>query len=225
MSTGEMPSIHPALALIFLSEEQEDLNACASWRFFSHSLRRNPANLKLHVQRIFFAIQHEDSIYLAGSLHDLFYVLKDAGKNLRLRLLKASAPYLNENDKKYYAAWVQAGEECGMSYKWVKGSVLSPGLYATDQVLITAPEKTGVVTLSPLEEARACMEFGQLDVAKKILEDALSKDPDNVLIKEELEHVLSYSQKTEEIQAVNKNEVKSTLGNKIKKFKDKLFNN
>jgi len=200
MSSGEMPSIHPALALIFPSTEPEDLDSCAAWNFFSHSLKRNPADLKLHVHRIFFAIQHKEATYLAGSLHDLFTILKDAGKNLRIRLLKASAPYLSDNDKKYYAAWIQAGEECGMDYKWVKGSILSPGLDAPDQRLITKHDDAGAVTLSPLEEARSCIEYGQLDVAKNILEDTLINDPDNLLIKEELEHVCSYIQKAEEIQ-------------------------
>ena len=221
MSSGEMPSIHPALALIFPSEEKEELDSCASWDFFSHSLKRNPENLNLHVRRIFFAIQHKDAIYLAGSLHDLFYILKDAGKNLRIRLLKASAPYLNDSDKKYYAAWIHAGEECGMNYKWVKGSVFSPGLYASDKTLITAHEESGVIILSPLEEARSCMEYGQLDVAQKILEEALIKDPDNLLIKEELEHVCSYTQKTEEVPAIDN---KCTIGKRIQNIKDKLFN-
>ncbi len=220
MSSGDMPTIQPALLLIFPSldsspEYKEDLEPHAAWHFFSHSVGKHPTDLKMHTHRIFFAIRHQNAEYLPGALHDLFYILKDAGQNLRLRLLKAAAPYLNDNDKKYYATWLKSGEESGMSYKWVKGSVLSQGLFDCGKPLITKHSDKGSVNLSPLEEARACMEYGQLEVAQKILESALAIEPNSVQLKEELVLVNSCTQASQENQNNQAHRIKNNATSKV----------
>lgn len=200
--------INPLLPLIFPIEgaeqsTKEKYQPDAAWHYYSHSIRRNPVNLKLHTHRIFFAMQHKDSSFLTGSLHDLFYVLKDAGQGLRIRLLKASIPYLSKRDTLYFAMWIKVGIKKGMGYKWVSGSVLADGLFGPDQALITknAAEFTHA-KLTPLEEARSCMEYGQLELAKKILVKALAKDENNTAIKEELDYLVQYT-KSREIQPIS----------------------
>ncbi len=229
MSSGDMPTIQPALSLIFpslesVSECKEDLNPHAAWHFFSHSVSRNPTDLKMHTHRIFFAIKHQDAEYLPGALHDLFYILKDLGQNLRLRLLKASAPYLNEEDKRYYAKWLKTGEQSGMDYKWVNGSVLSQGLFDSDKPLISKHSDKGSVSLSPLEEARACMEYGQLEVAKQILMSALEIEPENMQLKEELALVTSYTDEPQKNTHLKTDKLKNTgLFERIQNIKTNLF--
>ena len=72
----EKTTIHPMLPLIFpidgSSGFKEKLDPDAAWHFYSHSIRREPGNLKLHTHRVFFAMQHKDASLLSGSLHDLF---------------------------------------------------------------------------------------------------------------------------------------------------------
>ncbi|MCF6191341.1 MAG: tetratricopeptide repeat protein [Cocleimonas sp.] len=220
MSSGDMPTIQPALSLIFPSidsgsEYKEELEPHAAWHFFSHSVGRNPTDLTMHTHRIFFAIKHQNAEYLPGALHDLFYILKDAGQNLRLRLLKVSAPHLNEDDKKYYATWLKTGEKSGMNYKWVKGSVLSQGLFDCEKALITKHSDKGSVNLSPIEEARSCMEYGQLEVAQKILEAALETEPNNVQLTEELALVNSYSRTPQESQNNQAHKMKNNKSTKV----------
>ncbi len=200
MSSAAEISLHPSLSLIFPDENlpDEDIDADAAWHFYSHSIRRNPADLTLHTHRVFFAMNHRNATLLPGSLHDLFYVLKDAGENLRVRLLKASIPYLSEKDVLYFAMWIKTGIKNGMGYQWVNGSVLSDGLFGPDQELITLnSEESGDQGMSSLEEARACMEYGQLDVAQDILLKALEEDPDNTLLLEELDYLNSYAKSRE----------------------------
>jgi hypothetical protein len=202
MSPEHTITISPSLPLIFpLAESnKEKYDPDAAWHFYSHSIRRNPSNLKLHTHRVFFAMQHNNASFLSGSLHDLFYVLKDAGESLRIRLLKASIPYLSKNETLYFAMWIKVGIKKGMGYKWVSGSVLADGLIGPDQALFT--KNSAEFThpkLSPLEEARSCMEYGQLDVAKDILKKALKKDSNNTAIKEELAYLNQYT-KSREIQ-------------------------
>jgi len=205
MSSDNSITIHPLLPLIFPAEvpkgdSKEKLDPDAAWHFYSHSIRRKPTNLKLHTHRVFFAMQHKDATLLSGSLHDLFYILKDAGEGLRIRLLKASVPYLSKKDTLYFAMWIKVGIKKGMGYKWVSGSVLADGLVGPDKALVTknAAEFTHA-KLTPLEEARSCMEYGQLDLAQKILVQALVTDPSNKALKEELVYLNQYT-KSREIQ-------------------------
>jgi len=202
MSSENTTTISPSLPLIFPLENghKEQLDPDAAWHFYSHSIRRNPSNLKLHTHRVFFAMQHKDASFLSGSLHDLFYILKDAGQGLRIRLLKASIPYLSKRETLYFVMWIKVGIKKGMGYKWVSGSVLADGLVGPDQPLFT--KNSAEFThpkLSPLEEARSCMEYGQLDVAKDILKKALKEDGNNNALKEELLYLNQYT-KSREIQ-------------------------
>jgi len=236
MSSAELESIDPSLALIFpLDEsadhyqldghritEKETLDANAAWKFYSHSIRRNPTDLKLHTHRVFFAMQHKNADFLAGSLHDLFYILKDAGKNLRVRLLKACMPYLSKQEVLYFAMWIKTGIKKGMGYKWVNGSVLSDGLFGPDNVLIKMNKRErSSIELSPIEEARDLMESGQLDKAQQVLEEALAEDENNQQLLEELEYLMRYNKSTEITPSKHKQSsiVKMTLN----KWKEKLL--
>ena len=200
MPSQDTTIISHSLPLIFPldgdSEEYHDPDA--AWHYFSHSIRRNPSNLKLHTHRVFFAMLHNDASFLSGSLHDLFYVLKDAGEDLRIRLLKASIPYLSKKEVLYFAMWIKVGIKKGMGYKWVSGSVLADGLAGPDKPLFTKNStKFSRPKLTPLEEARSCMEYGQLDVARDILETALEKDGSNARLREELDYLNQYTKSTE----------------------------
>lgn len=233
MSSADALSIHPSLKLIFPNEDmanddaesttvKEDINADTAWHFYSHSIRRNPADLALHTHRVFFAMHHKDAVLLPGSLHDLFFVLKDAGEKLRIRLLKASVPYLSKQDTLYFAMWIKTGMKNGMGYQWVNGSVLSDGLYGPDHDLITMESSsTGRTELTPLEEARSSMEYGQLDLAQKILNEALEIEPDNKVLIEELEYLNNYV-KSREIEP-SKSTQKRGFGGALSKIKDKIF--
>lgn len=224
MSSADAHSLQTLLSLTFPDPdlEDEDLDADTAWHFYSHYIRRNPSDLTLHTHRVFFAMKHKDAVLLPGSLHDLFYVLKDAGEQLRVRLLKASLPYLSKQDTLYFAMWIKTGIKNGMGYQWVNGSVLSDGLTGPEHSLITMEKiENGNNVLSPLEEAREYMEYGQLDVAQDILLKALDEDPDNQTLIEELDYLSNYV-KSREIQPVkesSKRRIETVLG----KIKKKIF--
>lgn len=231
MSSADTLLIHPSLPLIFPLEESmavdakpvtDNIDPDAAWHFYSHSIRRNPKDLALHTHRIFFAMRHKDAEFLAGSLHDLFYVLKDAGENLRIRLLKAAMPHMDKKDILYFVMWIKTGIKKGMGYKWVNGSVLTDGLEGPDLDLITIhSDNAAQAELAPLEEARSCMEYGQFDLARKILQRALEENSDDSLLLEELAYLNQYA-KSREIQPVDEG-VKNKLGSAIGKLKGKIF--
>ena len=199
----------PALPLVFLAaepvnREKEKASPDAAWHFYSCAIKRSPGNLSLHTHRVFFAITHKDGIFLSGALHDLFYVLKDAGEALRIRLLKASRPILDKDETAYFAKWIKTDAKKKMEYRWVAGSVLAEGLVGADQDLITI-EKSAASTasLSPLEEAQSCIEYGQLEMAQSILQDALnSSDQANnkTVLQKELDNLQHYLKKNKKKQ-------------------------
>jgi len=224
MSSAAELNIHPSLSLIFPDENlpNEEIDADTAWHFYSHSIRRNPSDLALHTHRVFFAINHKDATFLPGSLHDLFYVLKDAGENLRIRLLKASIPHLSEQDVLYFAMWIKTGIKKGMGYQWVNGSVLSDGLFGPDQELITFHRQKGEESdVSPLDAARESMEYGQLDVAQDILLKALDENPDDKELLEELDYLNNYV-KSREIHP-EKEDKKQKVESMLSRLKKKIF--
>lgn len=233
MSSADAISIHPTIKLIFPMEDlaidgldskvhKEEIDPDTAWHFYSHSIRRNPTNLTLHTHRIFFAMKHKDAVLLPGSLNDLFFILKDAGEQLRIRLLKASMPYLSKQDTLYFAMWIKVGIKNGMGYQWVNGSVLSDGLFGPDQALITMQKSEYMgIEASPIEEARELMEHGQLDVAQKVLNEAIAEDPKNSKLIEELDYLNNYIN-SREIHP-NKPEPKRGFGNTLQKLKAKMF--
>jgi len=166
-------------AIFFAGEpvnlEKEQSNPDAAWQFYSYAIKRSPANLSLHTHRVFFAMTHKEAVFLAGALYDLFYVLKDAGKDLRIRLLKAARPILGETETACFAQWIKTDDKKQTEYRRYAGSVLSKGLVGSDQALMII-EKTSapVAHISPLEEARSCIEYGQLEMAQSIINDALN---------------------------------------------------
>ena len=225
MSTIELRIEKSVLPLAFPVQEgtKEHIDPELAWHYYSHLIRRYPKDLKLHTRRIFFAIQNQQSENLSGSLHDLFYVLKDAGKNLRIRLLKASMPYLNKEDTVYFAMWIKSGINKGMGYKWTSGSMLSNGLFGPDHTLIQSINESADYCegSSPLEQARSCMEYGQLDVAKDILEKALEEDANNQQLSDELNYLIQYT-KSREIEPP-KEKSKGRIGNTLKNIRKKIF--
>ena len=115
------------------------------------------------------------------------------GKTYEFVCLKHLFLTLQKKEALYFAMWIKVGIKKGMGYKWVSGSVLADGLYGPDQLLIkTNSEEFTHAKLTPLEEARSCMEYGQLDLAQKILVKALKKDAYNEALQEELAYLNNY---------------------------------
>lgn len=197
MSLNKPASNHSMLSLIFPPAQaegvKEEVDPKDAWHFYSHVIQRNPTDLKSQTRRIFFAMQYDDAKFLSGALYDLFVTLKGAGRQLRIRLLKASAPYLDKKEIIRFVAWIKSENEQDHDFCWISGSMLSVGLTESNKQLMTQhKEEVLKEKLSPIEEARSCMEYGQLDLAKKILEDALGLDKSNVALQDELKNLLAY---------------------------------
>jgi len=184
----------------------EEYDALSSWRTLSHHIIRYPRDLRAHTQRILLG-QHNDEIanFLPGSLQDLFLSLDNAGYPLRKHLLSLSEQYLTNEEFSFFSKWIKQNSKNDKTHHcWQSGSVLSTGSCTGEPLLLqekNTEEKVGYTNV--LEEARACLDYGQLDVAQKLLEDEILKSPESKDIEEELLTIYQYSKNRDQLDKVS----------------------
>ena len=185
-------------------------NPIFAWRSLSHHIVRYPRDLRAHAQRILLG-QNNDEIanFLPGSLQDLFLVLNNDGYPLRKHLLDLSEQYLTNEEFSFFSHWIKHNAKNDTTHHcWKTGSVLSTGSCG-GVLLLKSEEKKDEITTSAaytdvLEEARTCLDYGQLDVAQQLLEDEILKSPQSKEIEEELLTIYQYSRAKEQFENLTK---------------------
>lgn len=172
-----------------LNELYDSLTA---WRMLSRHVARQPSNLRVHTQRIFLA---EDSMLrhcLKGALVDLSLSLDGKGEAFSLQLLEMIKGSLTDEEYSLCKESFSEGAKKREKFqKWVNGSVIADGAsYGQILVEFNRGEQEGFS--SRLEEARSCMEYGQLDQAIEILETEMLSNPDDADIEAELLNLYQY---------------------------------
>lgn len=138
---------------------------------------RTPSDLANHLRRIRlnFDVGNFEDLY--ASLLDLFLVLKDNGHSLRLRLVKAAKPNLRDEHYGALMEILNAGYGDRESFPATRFSMLRKGLQGTS-TLVSVKSNTPKTVRDPLDEARECIEYSQIEEARLILESALLTNPD-----------------------------------------------
>lgn len=153
-------------------------------RFLSYQLARTPDNLRQHAQRIFLLITNGEREPLFGALVDLFIALGDKGQDLRKRLLDLSKPLLSAENHEFLRRHQKAGLEARHARTDLKGSVLSAGFCGSMPLVSHERDQAGFE--DPLQEALSLLEFGQLNEARQVLEQARLSNPADRRVEEEL---------------------------------------
>jgi len=166
--------------------------AMPAWKSLSHHIARNPLDLRAHAQRILVAIDAGLSDVLSGSLQDLFIALDGTGSSFRQRLLDLTSSALSDDDLSFFKGCLRNDDTTKMQQCWRKGSVLSNGT-CNDRPLVTREVEQTADYANILEEARACLEYGQIETAQQILEEELLKNPTESEIEEELLNIYHYT--------------------------------
>jgi hypothetical protein len=184
-------------------------NPISAWRALSHHIVRYPRDLRAHTQRILLGYNNDDiANFLPGSLQDLFLVLDNNGYPLRKHLLGLSEQHLTIEEFSFFSQWVKQNSKNDKTHHcWKKGSVLSTGRCG-GKGLLRQQEQAEAVTVSAysnvLEEARACLDYGQLDVAQQLLEDEILKFPESKEIEKELLTIYQYSRDKKQFDQLTK---------------------
>lgn len=202
MMQEKMSALEPSDAMVSASrlhitlDKRLRLNghydSLTAWRMLSRHVARYPNNLRVHTQRILLA---EDSMLrhcLKGALIDLSLSLNGKGEYFSHQLLEMIKDSLSDEDYSYFKK--SFGEESKNRKKyqnWVNGSVMANG--ADDgKLLVTFDRGEQEAFSSKLEEARSCMEYGQLEEAIDILETEMLSHPDDRDIEAELLNLYQY---------------------------------
>ncbi len=187
----------------------EEYDPVSAWRSLSHHIVRYPRDLRAHTQRILLG-QNNDKIanFLPGSLQDLFLVLNNDGYQLRKHLLNLSEQFLTNEEFSFFSHWIKQNAKDDQTHHcWQTGSVLSTGSCG-GELLLQPEEKAVTQTVATyddiLEEARACLDYGQLDVAQQLLEAEILKSPQSTEIEEELLTIYQYSKDKEQFDNLTK---------------------
>lgn len=182
----------------------EGYSPLSAWRALSHHIIRYPLDLRAHTQRILLGHNNDEiSNFLPGSLQDLFLVLENSGMALKKQLLSQSEQYLTNDEFSFFEHWFQQDnkneQQCFQS-----GSVLSSG-NCRGKLLLKKEEREIIEAgyTDVLEEARACLDHGQLDVAQQLLEDEIIKHPNAKDIEEELLTIYQYSKNSKQLKILS----------------------
>lgn len=195
-SGGEVsPSAHiplsfkmPAERALRLSPEA-GYEALPVWRYLSHHIRRYPHDLRAHMQRILLAKSSANTLddCLDGSVLDLFLALGSAGETLKARVLELCADEMNAETHALLKTMLAEGATPDQGTAWVNGSMLATGDSSTPQKLLTLQRTEEVRDYSSLQaEIQDCLEYGQLERAQALLEQAVTSGQSTPELEQEL---------------------------------------
>ncbi len=161
--------------------------------YLAHSVARNPGCLLTHVQRIILHVKRKESDGVQGALLDLFIVLGTQGTQLRKRMLKLAKPLLDQKTSEFFITnftrTITATDVLPVSAH----SVLTKAVSGTTELVKEIAEDIQIQDRDPLQEAHECLEFGLVDEAQRILEEAILEQPTRAEIHHDLLEIYKYT--------------------------------
>ncbi len=156
-------------------------DAQAKIKYLDYAVLRNPKDLRCHIQRISShqANAHFEGLY--GAMIDLFIVLGSNGSAIKERMLKHAGSLLNDDQRKTLRGYSESSEAARAEFNWLplcQASLFSNGLIGNRQLVEVGDcLESNVRCKDPLEEARECIEYSQVEQARRILEKAVLHNP------------------------------------------------
>lgn len=155
--------------------------------YLGHRILENQADLRSHVQRILLLIENGDASELQGALVDLFIALGDKGGGLKRRLLDLAGPRLPRTAVAFLTQRLPTGiKPWAVTVSRVRASLLSLGFAGAHDVVRRRDMGSASAYANAVDEAHACLEYGQVEEAREVLEMALRREPHNDAVAAEL---------------------------------------
>jgi len=158
----------------------------AAASFLAQRISRAPHELLLHVQRIRLQCRRCDADAIYGAMLDLFIVLGAEGLPLRRRLLKGVGALLHEQQRKVLIAGLRRAIQATDPVPPSVHSRLSGGLSGTVQLVEQRQPSCGRHSVDTVIEARELLDCGQIDIARRLLEQSLQQAPQRAELSREL---------------------------------------
>jgi tetratricopeptide (TPR) repeat protein len=151
----------------------------------AHQITRSHNDLRSHVQRIFIFIEQAKPDAAFSGLVDLFLVLEDKGSALKKRMLLSAKQLLSEEQFDFLRQSLSLGLVSNTHLKKARYSILTDGRKSNEsfihKVVLPEDRPTDVI-----EQARSYLEYGQIDQARIMLEQAILDEPEKVEYQQEL---------------------------------------
>ncbi len=180
-----------------------------SLNYFAGEILREPKNLRLHIQRVFFVLAQaaSDQAELASAVADLFIVLKQNGETLKNRVLGLTRKHLADDCwiylKRNKSTGLTANIAITQNSSCFSKSLLSGGLIGYSELIIKSDKEKPARKYNLHEQALISIEYGQLDVALNLLEEAYKVDSENESVSHDLLFVYKALGMQEEYESLN----------------------
>jgi len=143
-----------------------------------HRILGQPTDLRAHVQRIFLLIKLGDGAALYGALLDLMIALGAHGQALKQRMLILAKPLLARETLEFLQRHLDAGFIAhDPEIARVRGALLRSAS-SQGQPLVQRLGGNATRVANNIDQANELLEYGQLEHAVELLEDALLLNPD-----------------------------------------------
>jgi hypothetical protein len=143
----------------------------------SHRIARDPQNLRAHIQRLalYMRVQNEQGVY--GALVDLFIALGENGISIRQRMLAQAEPHLTQQRFRFLNSVMQRGIRDTDPLPDAQLAVLSKGYIGKKHFIVENAHSSCSSNSDPRQEAIDCLIYGQVNEARRILEQAVLQEP------------------------------------------------
>ncbi len=138
----------------------------------AHKISRCPSDLMSHVQRIALCHEVGDSELIYGAVLDLFIALGNAGVSLRTRVLQKVVDLLTPEQLDVLQKGLISGIRSGDRLPSSRYSRLSGGVTGSTS-LVDSFDGISRAEFEMIDEARDLIDSGHIELAQKLLEDAL----------------------------------------------------
>ena len=143
----------------------------------SHRIARDPLDLRLHVQRMTLYLRMQNSEGVYGALIDLFIAIGENGLSIRQRMLTQAKPFLSNQRLLFFNSIMQRGLRNSDPVPHAQTAVLCKGYIGKKQFIVQTAHASCRTGIDPRQEAIDCLIYGQVDEARKILEQAVLQEP------------------------------------------------
>jgi tetratricopeptide (TPR) repeat protein len=144
-----------------------------------HRILGQPTDLRAHVQRILLLIKLGDGAALYSALLDLMIALGTHGQALKQRMLGLAKPLLAPATLNFLQQHLEAGFIANdPEIARVRGALLRQSTMQGQPLVRRVDGGGSTPVVSVMEQVDSLLEYGQLEHAVELLENALLLDPD-----------------------------------------------
>lgn len=146
---------------------------------------RKPKNLLSHLQRIYYCFNKGLQEQLFAAIVDFLVVLDRRGQAISWRVLSGAKSHLTDGQFLLIKDYLKNAQAEPMLLQGNEYSIFTRGMIGTNAMVSYVVGET-LSEHDPLDIARDHIEYSQLEEAKRVLENAILKQPTRIELQHEL---------------------------------------